>query len=53
MPKQVVYKEPTGGHTVNPHQDSAFFEYGGSGLSPVGTLNYLQDTNLEINNGPL
>ena len=50
---QLVYKEPGGGHAVNLHQDAAFFEFGGSGLSPIGTLNYCVDTNLSLNNGPL
>ena len=50
---QVVYKEPSGGHTVNCHQDAAFFEFGGSGLSPISTLNYQVDTNLTLDNGPL
>jgi phytanoyl-CoA hydroxylase len=50
---QLVYKEPVGGHAVNIHQDAAFFEFGGSGLSPVGTLNYCVDTNSHLGNGPL
>ena len=50
---QLVYKEPGGGHAVNLHQDAAFFEFGGSGLSPIGTLNYCVDTNRSLNNGPL
>lgn len=50
---QVVYKVPHGGHTVNCHQDAAFFEFGGSGLSPVGTLNYQIDTNMELGNGAI
>ena len=50
---QVVYKEPAGGHTVNCHQDAAFFEFGGSGLSPIGTLNYQVDADLTKDNGPL
>ena len=50
---QLVYKEPGGGHAVNLHQDAAFFEFGGSGLSPIGTLNYCVDTNCSLNNGPL
>ena len=48
---QLVYKEPSGGHLVACHQDSAFFEFGGEG--PLSTLNYLVDTDLEKNNGPL
>eukprot|EP01052_Picozoa_sp_SAG31_P013893 SAG31_NODE_848_length_11534_cov_8.897463_3_plen_82_part_00 len=47
---QLVYKEPSGGHTVSLHQDAAFFEFGGSGLSPVGTLNYTVDTDNSIDN---
>lgn len=50
---QLVFKEPGGGHAVNFHQDAAFFEFGGSGLSPIGTLNYCVDTDLGLNNGPL
>jgi len=48
---QLVYKEPSGGHVVKCHQDSAFFEFGGTG--PVSTLNYVVDTSLALNNGPL
>ena len=32
---QLVYKEPGGGHQVSFHQDAAFFEFGGTGMSPV------------------
>ena len=42
------------GHQVSLHQDAAFFEFGGSNLSPIGTLNYCVDTNITpLNNGPL
>ena len=51
---QVVYKVPNGGHTVRCHQDAAFFEFGGSGLSPVGTLNYQVATNTNpLSNGAI
>jgi hypothetical protein len=50
---QLVYKEPQGGHIVSLHQDAAFFEFGGSGLSPIGTLNYCVDTTNALGNGPL
>jgi len=49
---QLVYKEPSGGHVVNFHQDAAFFEF--EGVGPIGTLNYAIDTELgSVNNGPL
>ena len=47
----VLLQEPMGGHLVNFHQDSAFFEF--DGIGPVGTLNYAIDTDLSIGNGAL
>src|SRR5438876_935776 len=39
-----IYKEPVGGHPKHLHQDSAYFEHRFEG--PVGTLNYVVDTDL-------
>ena len=41
---QCLYKEPVGGHPKHLHQDSAYFEHRYQG--PVGTLNYVVDTDL-------
>ena len=41
---QCLYKEPVGGHPKHLHQDSAYFEHYYEG--PVGTLNYVVDTDL-------
>ena len=41
---QCIYKEPVGGHPKHLHQDSAYFEHRYQG--PVGTLNYVVDTDL-------
>lgn len=41
---QCLYKEPVGGHPKHLHQDSAYFEHCYEG--PVGTLNYVVDTDL-------
>lgn len=41
---QCLYKEPVGGHPKHLHQDSAYFEHRYEG--PVGTLNYVVDTDL-------
>ena len=41
---QCLYKEPMGGHPKHLHQDSAYFEHYYEG--PVGTLNYVVDTDL-------
>jgi len=46
---QCLYKEPTGGHAKNLHQDAAYFEHRYEG--PVGVLNYCVDT--DLNNGAL
>ena len=41
---QCLYKELVGGHPKHLHQDSAYFEHRYQG--PVGTLNYVVDTDL-------
>lgn len=46
---QCLYKEPTGGHPKNLHQDAAYFEHRYEG--PVAMLIYLVDTTLQ--NGAL
>lgn len=49
MDGQCVFKEATGGHPKNLHQDSAYFEHKHQG--PVACLNYVVETGLQ--NGAL